>query len=283
MAKVTAVGRARAALTCEDKSTMNHVVPRILTAIPVAGVALVLVLTANLAASYEEASVDDGGSILGAVVFNGPLPSKRTIVRTRDSAVCGSGVREVDQITVGRDKGVMDAIVYLKEVEKGKPWPKPATTPELNNINCDFVPRVQVIAPGDFVIVNSDPVLHNITGFFDKPRRPALAATPRATPMASVAVFNLALPNQGQRITRTIKRTGLIRLKCDAHNWMLGWAYVADNPYYAITSKDGTFTIAKVPAGSYTLVGWQEYTGFVEMPVTVKAGEAATITVELKK
>jgi hypothetical protein len=218
------------------------------------------------ASGYDAVTVADGGSIRGKVLFNGTVPSKRKIVPTKDREVCGSGVREVDQIMVGPDKAVQEAVVYLAKVEKGKPWPKPAKAPEVENLKCDFVPHVQVLPPGDFVVVNSDPVLHNTKSFFDK------------TP-----VFNLALPNQGQRITRSIKRTGVMRIECDAHGWMLGWAYVADNPYYAITPKDGTFTITDVPPGNYTLVAWQEFTGPVETQVTVKPKEATAVTVELKK
>jgi hypothetical protein len=64
---------------------------------------------------------------------------------------------------------------------------------------------------------------------------------------------------------------------------MLGWVYVADNPYYAITTKDGAFTIADIPPGNYTLVAWQEFTGPTETPITIKAKEATTLNVELKK
>jgi Polysaccharide lyase family 4, domain II len=233
----------------------------------VVATALVAVLIAARAATaYEVAAVSDGGSVKGKVVFTGGLPDKKKIVPTKDREVCGTGVREVDQITVAPDKGVFDAIVYLKTVEKGKAWPKPPKPPEIDNVKCDFVPHVQVVQPGDFAIVNSDPVLHNTKGFLDK------------TP-----VFNLALPNQGQRITRALKRSGLMRVECDAHGWMLGWVHVAENPYYATTAKDGTFTIGEIPPGSYTLVAWHEFTGPVEVPVTVKAKEPAAVTVELKK
>ena len=232
----------------------------------VAAAALVVALLTGPATGYDAVTVADGGSIKGKVVFNGTPPPKKKVVPTKDREVCGSGVREVDQIIIGPDKGVAEAVVHLAKVEKGKPWPKLAKPPEINNEKCDFHPHVQVIPQGDFVVVNSDPVLHNTKSFFDR------------TP-----VFNLALPNQGQRITRPIKRSGLMRVECDAHGWMLAWVYVADNPYYAITQKDGTFTITDVPPGNYTLVGWQEFTGQVEMPVTVKAKDAATVTVELKK
>jgi hypothetical protein len=218
------------------------------------------------AQGYDAVSVTDGGSIKGKVVFNGTMPPKRKIVPTKDREVCGSGVREVDQIIVGSDKGVQDAVVYLKQVGKGKAWPKLSKTPEIDNVKCDFNPHVQVMPAGDIVVVNTDPVLHNTKSFIDK-----------------VPIFNLALPNQGQRITRPIKKTGIMRVECDAHGWMLGWVYVADNPYYAITTKDGSFAITDIPPGNYTLVAWQEFTGPTETPVTIKGKEANSITVELKK
>jgi Carboxypeptidase regulatory-like domain len=218
------------------------------------------------AQAYDAVSVTDGGSIKGKVVFNGTVPPKRKVVPTKDREVCGSGVREVDQIMVGGDKSVAEAVVYLKAVEKGKAWPKLAKVPEIDNVKCDFNPHVMVMPAGDLVVVNTDPVLHNTKSFIDK-----------------IPIFNVALPNQGQRITRPIKKTGIMRVECDAHGWMLGWVYVADNPYYAITAKDGAFTIADVPPGSYTLVAWQEYTGPTETPITVKGKEPTTVTVELKK
>jgi Carboxypeptidase regulatory-like domain len=224
-------------------------------------------LGSTLAAqAYDAVSVTDGGSIKGKVVFNGTVPPKRKVVPTKDREVCGSGVREVDQIMIGGDKSVAEAVVYLKAVEKGKAWPKLAKPPEIDNVKCDFNPHVMVMPAGDLVVVNTDPVLHNTKSFIDK-----------------IPIFNVALPNQGQRITRPIKKTGIMRVECDAHGWMLGWVYVADNPYYAITAKDGAFTIADVPPGSYTLVAWQEYTGPTETPITVKGKEPTTVTVELKK
>jgi len=218
------------------------------------------------APAYDAVSVTDGGSIKGKVVFNGTPPPKRKIVPTKDREVCGSGVREVDQILIGGDKGVQDAVVYLKQVEKGKAWPKLAKTPEIDNVKCDFNPHVMVMPAGDLVVVNTDPVLHNTKSFIDK-----------------VPIFNLALPNQGQRITRPIKKTGIMRVECDAHGWMLGWVYVAENPYYAVTGKDGTFTMKNVPPGTHIVVAWQAHTGEVERPVTVKPKEVVNVAIDLKK
>lgn len=231
-----------------------------------AGLLLLLAAPASRAVAYEAVTVTDGGTIRGKVLFAGNPPPKRKVIPTKDKEACGSGVREVDQILLGPDKSVQEAVVYLKQVAKGKAWEKPAKPPAIDNVKCDFAPHVQVVPAGDIEIVNSDPVLHNTHGFLGK-----------------VTVFNVALPNQGQRIAKPLKKPGLVRVECDAHGWMLGWIHVADNPYYAVSVKDGTFTLSNVPPGSYTLVAWQEYTGPVEIPVTVKPKEVASVTVELKK
>ncbi len=217
-----------------------------------------------VAAAYEVVAVPDGGTIKGKVSFLGTAPTKK-IIPDKDASVCG-GVREDPEVLVGADKGVQEAIVYVKKLDKGKAWKKSAKPPEIVNQNCRFVPHVQALPVGSIVIVNSDPVMHNTHGYFGK-----------------ATVFNQALPIKGQRIQKPLNKEGLVQVKCDVHGWMLAWIHVADNPYYAVTQKDGTFSIPEVPPGSYTLVAWQEYTGATEVPVTVKPGEAAQVAIELKK
>lgn len=233
----------------------------------IAGSLLAVLGTAMLASAaeaYEVAPVSDGGTVSGKVTFGGAVPTKK-IIPTKDKETCGD-IREEPEIVLGADKGVLDAVVYLKNVPKGKAWQKPAQKPEIVNKNCRFVPNVQALPVGTIVIVNSDPVMHNTHGFHEK-----------------TTVFNVALPMKGQRLERPLNKPGITRVECDAHGWMLGWIYVADNPYYAVTPKDGTFSIPDVPPGSYTLVAWHAYTGETEVPVTVKPKETAQIPIELKK
>jgi hypothetical protein len=215
--------------------------------------------------SYEEMQVANGGAIKGKVTYTGSVPTRK-IIPTKDQEVCG-GIRDERQVIVGPDSGVMNAIVYLKEVPKGKRWDKPKKTPTITNHKCNFEPHVQVMPAGmNLAILNSDPVLHNTHGFLIK-----------------ATVFNVAMPKQGMRVERPIKKPGIVRVECDAHGWMLAWIYAADNPYYAMTGRDGSFTIKDVPPGEYTMVVWQEYTGSMDIPVTVKARETATVPVEIKK
>src|SRR5438093_1501261 len=81
-----------------------------------------LLLPAYDSAGYEATTVSDGGTIKGKVVYTAAPPVPRKIVHTKDHEVCGSGVREVDQITIAPDKVVQDAVVYLKKVGRGKAW-----------------------------------------------------------------------------------------------------------------------------------------------------------------
>jgi hypothetical protein len=226
--------------------------------------AAVTCASASPAQAYEEAAVENGGTITGKVTYDGRVPT-RTILPTKDQQVCGQ-MREEPEVMVGPDGGVQDAVVYLVGVEQGKGWPAEAQEPVLDNKECRFVPHLQAIPAGALGVHNSDPILHNTHGFYG--RRTA---------------FNIALPNQGQTIDVDLERTGQVRIECDAHGWMRGWVYVVDNPYYAVTGEDGTFEITEVPPGEYTLVADQAYTGPVEVEVAVEAGATVEAPVALQQ
>jgi hypothetical protein len=215
------------------------------------------------AQAYDTQTVTGGGTVEGKITFRGTVPTRK-IIPTKDVEVCGDP-REEALIDVGPDQGVKDTVVYLAQIDKGKAWPAAGKPAELDNLHCRFVPDVQVIRAGGLTVVNSDPVLHNTHGYYGKR-----------------TAFNMALPNQGQRIPTDLSRPGVVRIDCDAHGWMLGWIYVVDNPYYAITGADGKFTIGDVPPGDYRLTIWQPYTGETERKVTVTAGKATELAVELK-
>jgi plastocyanin len=198
------------------------------------------VFAATIAAparAYEAGPVTGGGTIDGKVVFNDAVPTRK-IIPNKDVEVCG-GIREEPLIQVGPDKGVQNAVVYLVEVAKGKAWPAQGKTPELDNRKCRFEPEVQVIRAGPLDVVNDDPILHNTHGYYGKR-----------------TAFNMALPNQGQRIPTELTRPGTVRIDCDAHGWM---------------------------EGNYSLVAIQSFTGPQQQSVTVAAGKPTNLTIELKK
>jgi len=64
--------------------------------------------------------------------------------------------------------------------------------------------------------------------------------------------------------------------------WMDAWCGVFDHPYFAVTSKDGVWSIKDLPPGDYTIEAWHEVYGTKEAKVTVTPGETATLAFELE-
>ena len=238
---------------------MTFVVP----AVAVFAVSLSMMFYTPAEAYDAAGAVSGGGTVSGQVVFHGEVPV-RQVIPNKDVETCG-GPREDALIVVGPGQGVANTLVYLADVEKGKPWPAVEQKPQLANVHCRFHPEIQVIQPGSIDVINKDPVLHNTHGYYG--RRTA---------------FNTALPNQDQSIAAELLKTGTVRVDCDAHGWMEGWILVRDNPYYALTGPDGKFSITDVPPGTYKMVTLQPYSALVEQQITVAAGKPTEATIELK-
>jgi hypothetical protein len=75
----------------------------------------------------------------------------------------------------------------------------------------------------------------------------------------------------------------IINIKCDVHNWMNGWLFVAEDPYYSVTDATGSFKLTDVPPGTYTVTLWHETLGKLTRTVTVKPKEDVKITFEVAR
>ena len=53
-------------------------------------------------------------------------------------------------------------------------------------------------------------------------------------------------------------RPGVVRVFCDIHSHMSAFILVFAHPYFDVTEPDGSYRIDRVPAGSYSLVAWNE-------------------------
>jgi hypothetical protein len=224
--------------------------------------ALVAGLSAPAAfAGYEVITVTNGGSVQGQVKLEGTAPTVPPIKTTKNQDYCGNSIPN-PLYTVSKDGGLKNVLVFLKDVQKGKA--NPGGIANLVNSHCMFDPRVQGTSVGQQLKVSSeDPVLHNT--------HPQVAAT-------NATLYNLALPFKGFSITKPLPTVPeLIRVKCDAHEWMRAWIWNFDHPYYATTDDTGHFKIADIPAGTYTVVAWHEVMGEKDSPATVAAGKPVDV------
>ena len=69
----------------------------------------------------------------------------------------------------------------------------------------------------------------------------------------------------------------MVAVRCDVHPWMRAWVAVLDHPFFARTGADGSFRLAGVPAGEYTLDVWHERFGRKEVAATVRAGKTTDV------
>ena len=72
-------------------------------------------------------------------------------------------------------------------------------------------------------------------------------------------------------------------VKCDVHPWMNGWVGVVDNPFFAVSGADGTYTIQNLPPGDYTIEAWQEKLGTQTGKAKVDANGTATVDFKFKQ
>jgi uncharacterized protein (DUF2141 family) len=75
----------------------------------------------------------------------------------------------------------------------------------------------------------------------------------------------------------------MFQMKCEVHSWMKSYICVVKHPFFAVTDKEGKFSIGNLPAGSYTLVAWHEKHGEKEMNFTVADAESKEVTFQFKK
>jgi hypothetical protein len=48
----------------------------------------------------------------------------------------------------------------------------------------------------------------------------------------------------------------VVVLGCNIHDWMVGYVYVSESPYFAKTRVDGTARLRDVPPGAYVVRVW---------------------------
>lgn len=220
------------------------------------------------AAEYtvDSAGVKDGGSVSGRVTFGGTPPPPVMQKVDEDIEACG-GDRPSNELVVGGSGGIQNVVLSIEAIASGKAWDFPEEF-TYDQKKCTFAPRILLIKPNMAgAVLNSDSIGHNFHTI-------------------STGVYNInkkIQPGAKMVVSKDqIRRSGKVRTKCDIHSWMGGYWVVAETPYTVLSDKDGNFSIANIPPGSYTLKIWHEKLGESEQKVVVKKAETTKTDVVLK-
>src|SRR3954470_572983 len=158
----------------------------------------------------------------------------------------------------GDDVGT--AVVWL-EGGGGRATPVQA---EISSADKAFSPHVRVLPVGSTVAFpNHDPFNHNVFSLSEEDP------------------FDLGLYGRGEARSVRFTRPGIVQIYCNVHAQMSAIVVVRDNSWYSQPQSDGTFSLASVPAGMYTLHAWHERVPEVTRQVQVPAGGLTDLTLAL--
>lgn len=205
------------------------------------------------AGSETYQSKGDEGTVSGIIAFTGEAPAPKKIDASAD-AVCGQrNPNLMTEDTVVTDGKLANTFVYVKDgtTADGKKitainFPVPTEAAALDQNGCQYRPHVMgLMANQKIRITNSDPTQHNVH------------PTPKVNPE-----WNQTQANGAPPIEKTFARAEvLIPVKCNQHPWMKAYLGVLKHPMFAVSGTDGSFTISKVPPGTYTIAAWHEKGG----------------------
>ncbi len=243
-----------------------------------------LLVAGSTAWAYDEIQVTDGGTVAGKVTMTEgkPIPKGFNLITFPDPVYCGristgTGWRILKEFELSADGGLKNTVVWLADASKGKPFKFEVPTIEARD--CRFLPFVTVVRDrSDVVIMNMDPVMHDIQAYETSHLGPRvlfntpLPMNPHHKPPVNAETHeHLA----GQPVTEGVRMTKgrkFFVMQCGFHAYMESWGLAVDNPYYQLTDANGGFSLTDVPAGDYILMAWHPGVGTVlEKKITVPA------------
>jgi plastocyanin len=108
----------------------------------------------------------------------------------------------------------------------------------MDQVDTQFSPHILAVQKQSMVrFPNSDSIKHHVYSF------------------SSAKVFELQLYKDLQAEPLLFSKTGAVELGCNVHDWMLGYIYVVDTPYFAKTNANGV-ALLTVPNGKYEVNTW---------------------------
>lgn len=219
------------------------------------------------ATRYSVAPLGEVGRVRGTVEIDGTLSPDSVVRPISDQEVCGDSLTDV---AVEHDGSHLEgAVVWLEGVRSGKRLPL-ARRYDLGIEACRMLPRTQaVLVGGTLNVSNADRAQHRAR-FLRQGTREPVAFAPYS--------------DEGQivPVTAALDRPGLIEARCDLHPWGRAWVAVFDQPYFAVSARDGAFSLDSVPPGKYTLVAWHPRLGVARDTVRVSANGEAEVTLRMK-
>jgi len=217
------------------------------------------------------ASIDPAttGSINGTVTLDGAPPALKPIDMSASAACVTANPSPVAPPTVvtSPQGALANVVIYVKDGLGNYKFDTPSDPVVLSQKNCMYEPHVVALMTNQpFEIANNDPTMHNVHPMPKHNRQWSTSQPVGSAPLKS-----------------TFARTEFaIPVLCNVHPWMRAFVFVFDHPYFAVTSKTGTFELRNLPPGTYTIEAWQENYGTQDQTVTIGPKESKAVSFTFK-
>ena len=216
---------------------------------------------------YRVVAVDSAGRVEGTVSLRAAPPADTTVALPPEARACGGDSLRLPLVD---HSGPLlgDAVVWLDDIRGGKPLPL-ARRYAITSEQCQLAPRVQAALVGGMLNVRSaDPMLHRT--------RFALAGS-----RAALATVEHNDAGQVIPVESVLRQPSRVEVASELYPWMRAWIQVFDHPYFAVTPRDGTYSLDAVPPGRYHLIAWHPRFGTRDTVVTLAAGDTARVEITL--
>lgn len=200
----------------------------------------------------KPADAGQGGMVSGKVVYKGDF-KPRTLKVGKDTEACGTSKTDPTLSLSGAGE-LRNAVVHITDMKTGKKYEPQKVV--LDQKGCEYKPHVLGLIAGSTVeVLNPDGILHNVRSL-----------------SKSNSPFNIAQPKFKTSLTVQLDKPEIVPVRCDVHDWMSGWLFVSEHPYFSVTDDSGAFSLKDVPPGSYTVEVWHEKLGTQSKKIDVPAG-----------
>ena len=166
-----------------------------------------------------------------AVVIAAAIVAQTGALRGASGTISGT-------VTISVSASNANALVYIQDA----PGAFPPATVEMNQRGLQFMPHVLPIMVGTTVkFLNGDATDHNV--FSPDYEKYDLGTWPKGQ-------------TKEYTFAECAKPPCVYTQLCKLHAEMNAYIAVLQNPYFAVTDKQGHYEITNVPPGSYTLTAW---------------------------
>jgi plastocyanin len=157
------------------------------------------------------------------------------------------------------------SVVYLETAPRGAFEQNQRARAVMDQRNETFVPHLLAITTGTSVdFPNSDRIYHNVFS------------------LSRTRTFDLGRYAAGRSKSVRFDVPGIVRVFCDIHSHMSAFILVFNHPFFDVTGTDGRYRINNVPAGTYSVVAWNEGLASEPKSVTIADGANAELDFALR-